>query len=100
MAVVDGEQNLVDQVGGRTLDLALVARGTEPPAFAGESEEVFVPALIAEDAGKATFEGAAVDEFLHDFCHHGAKGAVLGLVGVRVTVQEGRLVPLGGLPKR
>ena len=59
-----------------------------------------MPAIVAPDAGKAPFEGAAVDEFLHDFFHHRAKWAVLGLVGVRVTFQESRLVPLGALPKR
>lgn len=73
--------------------------GTEPAAFAGKGEEVFVLTIIAADPGEAAFEDAAVDEFLHDLLNHRAKGSVPGLVGVGVAAHEGGLAPLGALPK-
>jgi hypothetical protein len=96
--MVDRKQNLVDQVSGGALDFALVTRRTEPPAFAGEGQEVLVLAIIAPDPSEATFEGAAVDELFHDVFNHRAEWSVLGFVGVGVAVHEGGVVPLGALP--
>ena len=73
---------MIDQVGRSALNFALLAGGTEPAAFAGKGQEVFVLAIVAANAGKPAFEGAAVDEFFHDLFDHRAKGAVLGLIGI------------------
>lgn len=82
------------------MDLAPVAGGTEPAAFAGKSQKVFVAAVVATNAGEATFESAAVDEYFHDLLNHRAQGAVIELVGAGVTGHEGGVVPLGALPER
>lgn len=96
VAVVDGKQNIIDQMGGGALDFALMAGRAKPTAFTGEGEQVFVPAIIAADPGEATLE-AAVDEFFHDLLNHRAEWAVLGLI--RVAVDKSGLVPLGALPE-
>jgi len=58
-----------------------------------------VLAIITPDAGKALFEGAAVDELFQDFLNYRTKGAELGFVGVGMALDKGRLVPLDALPE-
>ena len=100
MPVGHGQENVVDQVGGGGLDLALVAGRAEPAAFAGEGQEKFVAAVVAAYARKAPFQDAAVEEFSEHYADHWPEGTVPGLIGIGVAVHEGGVVTLGTLPER
>jgi hypothetical protein len=81
MPVGDRQEDVIDEMGGRTQDLSLVAGGTEPPALAGEGEQVFVLAVIAANAGEALFQGPALEELFDDFRDDGSQGTQFGFVG-------------------
>jgi hypothetical protein len=76
-----------------------MAGGAKPAAFAGESQKVFVAAVVAADAGEATVEVAAVEEFVDDLRNNGAQGAEAGLVVVRVGFDEPGEVAVSALPE-
>jgi hypothetical protein len=59
-----------------------------------------VPALIAADAGKATFQIATVEELVDDLRDDGAQEAVAGLVALLVRLQELVEMPRQTLPQR
>lgn len=94
------QENVVHQVGGGLENLALMAGGTEPTSLAGEGDEVFVRAMVAADAGEATFEDAALKELPEDLGDDGTERAEAELVGLRIAVHEGVVVTLDTLPHR
>ena len=85
---------------GARLDVLLVAGGAEPTALAGESEQVFVFAMVAADAREAALQVAAVEEFVDHLGDDGAEEAVAGLVLLGIDVLELVIVAVGALPKR
>ena len=99
MAVGHGRQDAGGEEGGGGLDVFLVAGGAEPAAFAGEGQEVFVAAVVAADAGEASVEIAAVEEFVDDLGHDGAQGAEAGLVVLGVDFDKRGEVAVGALPE-
>ena len=99
MAVRHGSEDASGEEGGGGLDVFLVAGGTEPAAFAGEGEQVFLPAMIAADPGEATIEVAAFEEFVDDLRDDGAQGAKAGLVFLRVEFDERGEVAVDALPE-
>ena len=74
VAVGHGGQDVVEDEAGGGLDVFLVAGGTEPAAFAGEGEEVFVAAVVAADAGEAAVEVAAVEDLWTTWSTTGRRG--------------------------
>jgi hypothetical protein len=98
MTVGNRQEDVIDQMGGGLENLALVAGGTEPPPFAREGEQVSVGAVVAADAGKSPFQGAALEELLEDFRDDGAKGAEFGFIGIGIAIDEGGVVALDALP--
>ena len=99
MAVGHGREDAGGEEGGGGLDVFLMAGGAEPAAFAGESQEVFVPAMVAADTGETAVEVAAVEEFVDDLRDDGTQGAEAGLVVVAVGFDEGGEVAVGALPE-
>jgi hypothetical protein len=57
---------LQNEPGGR-LHVLLAAGGTKPTALAGKSQEVFVLAVVAANAGEAAGQVAAVEELVNYF---------------------------------
>src|SRR6516162_4129904 len=104
VAVGHGSQHVIEDEAGGGLDVLLVAGGAEPTALAGESEQVFVLAVVAANPGEAAGQVAALDEFVDDLGDDAPQEAVAGLVLVgiglftRVVVAVG-VLPTGRLPR-
>ena len=88
MAVGHRREDAGDEEGGSSQDVFLVAGGAEPAAFTRESQEVFLLAMVAAEAGEAAVE-VAVEEFMDDLRDDRAQGAEAGLVVLRVDFDEG-----------
>jgi hypothetical protein len=73
---------------GAGLDVFLVAGRAGPAGFAEEGEECVEAAVVTADAGKAAFEGAAVEEFVDALWDSGTQWPVTGLILVLVTSEE------------
>ena len=99
MAVGHRREDAGDEEGGSSQDVFLVAGGAEPAAFTRESQEVFLSAMVAAEAGEAAVEVAAVEEFMDDLRDGRAQGAEAGLVVLRVDFDEGGEVAMGALPE-
>ena len=104
----DGEDELavgdfVADAGGDPLadsaGAALVARGAEVAAFAGEGEQAFVAAIGALEAGEAGGEVAATEEGLHGGDCGGAEWAEGLAVVFFVTNEEGVPAVVDDLPE-
>ena len=93
MPVRHGEQNRLGEQRAEELDFLLVAGGTEPAAFAGEGEQVFMLAVITADTGKPAFEIATVQEFMDDLRNDWAQEAMARLVAILVCVQKRAEMP-------
>jgi hypothetical protein len=62
-------KHVIDQVGGRLDHAPGAAAGAEPPALAGECNEMFVKAAIALDAKKAMLKQAALEVVFELLAH-------------------------------
>jgi hypothetical protein len=88
MAVGHRSHHLVHDEPGGSLDIFLVAGRAEPPAFAGEGQQVLMLAMVAADSREAAFEIATVQKLVNDLGNDRAQAAVAGLVSCRVKLLE------------
>ena len=93
-------QHVVQDEAGGGLDVFLVTRRTEPAAFAGKGQQVFVLAMVAADPGEPAFQVAAIEKFVNHLGDDGAQPAVTRLVSIRIDLLKLVIVPVGALPER
>ncbi len=90
---------LGDPVAGLA-NAALVAAWAEVAGFAGEGEELFMPAIGTEDAGETSREIAAAVELVDDIHGIGSERSVNFAVSGLVIALEIRPCVMNDLPKR
>jgi len=93
-------ENGLGQQGAEQLHLLLVAGGAEPPALAGERQQVLVLAVVAAHAGEAVGEVPAAHELLDHLRDDRAQEAVLAFVNIGVDLQERVEMRVQAPPKR